>query len=225
MISKHPYNIENIVRFNKPSRKVYRCEGIAEVEIKEVSHEEAPMVMSFILGNPKVDCTIVRAFGGELYWSRKVHFKDGKKKKFHNAKATEYEFDKHLEFKYCLKNLTDRKMSKSDILSLIRKCAENYIIVDGYVYEKNKEPIYQIDSYGDEYCLGLSVSPFWRNDILPYQEDTFFSALERDKLIKELERRLPSYTIKRNPIKMAYIKVWDKRYVKFRHQGLDETKP
>lgn len=222
---KHHYDFENIVKFDKPSRKVYRCEGHAEVEVKEVSHDEAPMVMSFILGNPKVDGTIVRAFGGNLYWSRKVSFKDGKKKKYHNAKATEYDFDTHLVFKYALKNLTDRKMSKSDILSLIRKCAEDYIIVDGYVFEKDKEPIYNIDSYGDEYCLGLSVSPCWHEDILPYPKETYFSALERDELMKELEKRLPSYTIKRSPIKMAYIKVWDKRYVRFIHQKHDESKP
>lgn len=222
---QHHYNFENIVRFDKLSRKVYKCEGIAEIEIKEVSHDEAPMVMSFILENPKVDCTIVRAFEGNLYWSRKVCVIDGKKKKYHNAKATEYDFDKNLFFKYAFKNMTDHKLSKSDIVSLVRKCAEDCIIVDGYVYEKDKEPIYQIDSYGDDYCLGLSVSKLWRDDILLYPTYTFFSALERDELIKEMERLLPSYIIKRNPIKMAYIKVWDKRYVKFRHQKQDEPKP
>lgn len=61
--------------------------------------------------------------------------------------------------------------------------------------------------------LGLSIG---QSDCMNYP-DFHYSALERDKLLENIKQRLVFYREKFDPSGLCYIKVWDKRYVKFKH--------
>lgn len=61
--------------------------------------------------------------------------------------------------------------------------------------------------------LGLSIG---QSDCVNYP-DFHYSALERDMLLENIKQRLVFYREKFDPSGLCYIKVWDKRYVKFKH--------
>lgn len=209
-------------RCKKLREKLIRCD--MDVKILEVSHEDAPMVMAFIAFGQQV--TIVRAYKGKLYWSYQVRGyrkNDVAKPIWVNAKADSFPWHHFLSASiYKWVPIGDvSTMGKKPVIATqmevkreIRKKANSFIIVDGLVYSLESEPVYTIETFGVCDSLGLSIG---KVDSIHYP-DFHYSALEREACHEDIQLRLVFYRKKVDPMKTCYIKVWDKSWVKFKHE-------
>jgi len=207
-------------RCRKPREKVITSHITLTVE--EPSTLEAPVVMAFTSYGRQV--TIVRAYKGKLFWSyqlRGYSKRDKENRVWINQKIEGFSWTFHLEgspYKWVKDEDGSTfqhsvRATKQEVIEMMRDKASRFIIVDGYVYSQESEPIYTICSFGVCDSLGLSIG---QSDCVNYP-DFHYSALERDKLLENIKERLVFYREKFDPSGLCYIKVWDKQYVKFKH--------
>lgn len=207
-------------RCRKPREKVVK--GHVTLTVEEPSASKAPVVMAFTSYGRQV--TIVRAYKGKLFWSYQLQgYREWDRENlvWLNQKIEGFSWSYHLEacpYKW-VKESEDSTLqhsviaSKQEVLETMREKASHFIIVDGYVYRQESEPIYTIDSFGICDSLGLSIG---QSDYVNYPE-FHYSALERDKLHEDIKLRLAFYRVKYDFFSLCYIKVWDESYVKFKH--------
>lgn len=177
------------------------------VEIKELSDAEAPL--AFVLhrnGKPDQD---VRVLDGQYYWN--VQFIDTKGDKtvpfgLYNV-TTQNVIWNDFFLKFSLMQATDRKLpAQKKVLDK----ANSIIIVEGKVYSRESEPVYEVQDLEGK-RLFLHIVPKLQN-----RHGKRFSALNRDSLHEFIYSELSSHECKDNPFEDCKIDVLDKNYVHFK---------
>lgn len=208
-------------RCRKPRERIVQCS--MWLNIKELTYDQAPMVMAFISFGQKI--TVVRAYKGKLYWSYQELGFVNDTRMWVNSKAEGFNWSIYIKgrkYKWLPVEGSDGSkkypvlLTKQEVMKGIREEASHFFIVDGLVYHLETEPVYSIDSFGLCDSLGLSIG---RVECIRFP-GYHFSALEREACHEEIKKRLAFYRKKWDPIKTCYIKVWDKRYVSFKHEEI-----
>lgn len=179
--------------------------------IKECKKEEAPLVMS--VKTPFSDDTEIRIFRGKLYRNVQWWNVEEGKDKNETCQSIDWQF-----YLWGQETYNDCKWSnrRGDAHSkkAIKNRASKLLVVDGMVFERTTEPVYNITCFGLNDSVGMFVE---YRDRFSTQKGCY-SALEREECHEELKDRLAHCRNIYDNYPYHVIEVFDEQWVKFRHK-------
>lgn len=198
-------------RCKKP--RVREVDSSLFVNIRECHKEDAPLVMLV----KSYDCEEreIRVFKGKLY--KNVQWRDinriGDEPLEKNETVETMNFQSwiwvHPYYNGCRWN---GDIGDETTKAKIKKSAKKLLVIDGMVFEKTTEPIYNITTFGCNDSAGMFVTYADKDS----KQGCNFSALEREECHNELKRIL-SYSREMYDNSDSYdIKVFAPEYVKFK---------
>lgn len=192
-------------------RKTKMVEGSVSVNIKECTREEAPIAMVV----KSFDCQEreIRAYKGNLYGNVQDRLKerpvDGDMEI--NVTADSFEWQTYLGGGLTWDLLFE---PTEDLFKQhIKKAAAKYLLIDGMVFERTTEPVYNITIFGVMYSAGMFID---HKDKHTSRNPLNFSALEREKCKETLRKLLAKCEQKRDNSEFYDIQVLKPEYVKYK---------
>ena len=188
--------------------------GSISVNIRECHKADTTLVM--MVKDYDCDEREIRAYKGKLYRNvqERNPERDGIQPLHENVPLNKMKWQSHLwgnvYYNACKWN---REKGDKGTKLYIKKNASNYLVIDGMVFERTTEPIYNITVFGLNNSAGMFIT---YKDKFSSQSSCNFSALERDKCHEALKKILSYSVVKHDNSEFHDIKVYASEYVKFK---------
>ena len=187
-------------------------EGSISVNIRECRKADTTLV--FVVKNFDCDERDIRVYKGKLYGNvqERNTERNGPLPLHENVTLDKMKWQSHL-WGNVYYNACKWNGEKGDdwTRQQIKKNASSYLVIDGMVFERTTEPIYNITVFGLNQSAGMFIT---YKDKFSSQSRCNFSALEREKCHEALKKIL-SYSVKKHDNSEFYdIKVFASEYVK-----------
>lgn len=200
-------------RCRKP--RVREVDSSTCVNVRECHKEDAPLVM--MVKSYECEEREIRAFKGKLYkniqW-RDMNRTDGEPLEKNETLET-MNFQNRI---YGNSHYNAARWSgvigDASFKADIRKRAKELLVIDGMVFERTTEPVYNITSFGCNDSAGMFIE---YKDKYSTQKRCY-SALEREECHEELKRILSFCRSKYDNSDSYHIKVVAPEYVKFKRK-------
>lgn len=181
------------------------------VNIKECKKEDAPLVM--VVKKPHWETCEIRVFEGKLYRNVQKPSKDIVL--IVNQKAESINWQNHIWSKRrstsrCFNKETDSEIVKNKVTER----ASELLIIDGMVFEKTIEPVYEIYFSINKKGVGLNIN--YISDLVEDPDNLYFSALERKECLDTYKHILASNPYAEDFSDLYNIVVWNPEYVKYK---------
>jgi hypothetical protein len=153
-------------------------EGSLELEINEINGNEAPIAIITNENRYETGKETYRLFDDSLYiklLQRDINSKGN------NENCTIENFVEMFNNRFKMHS----GMSQEEIIYNLKEYADNYIIIDGVVWQKTGEPRYVVMTFGTGHNYGgtsLMISNYYNCNI---PNSAYFNALDREKAIQE----------------------------------------
>lgn len=185
------------------------------VNIKECRKEDAPLVM-IVKCYEREDCEI-RVYKGKLYrnvqWRNMNRVDDVPLEQNETINTINWQFVIWGNAYYNDCRWNGEKGDKTS-KAKIRKRASKYLVIDGMVFERTTEPVYNITCFGCHDSAGMFIE--YRDKFS--SQKSCYSALEREECHGELKRILSFCHNKYDNSAFYEIKVISLEYVKFKRK-------
>lgn len=181
------------------------------VNIKECKKEDAPLVM--VVKKPHWETCEIRVFEGKLYRNVQKPSKDIVL--IVNQKAESINWQNHIWSKRRATSMRFNTETDSEIVkNKVTERASELLIIDGMVFEKTIEPVYEI--YFPINKKGGRLNINYISDLIEDPDDLYFSALERKECLDTYKHILASNPYAEDFSDMYNIIVLAPEYVKYK---------
>lgn len=181
------------------------------VNIKECKKEDAPLVM--VVKKPHWETCEIRVFEGKLYRNVQKPSKDIVS--IVNQKAESINWQNRIWSKRRATSMRFNTETDSEIVkNKVTERASELLIIDGMVFEKTIEPVYEIYFSINKEGVGLNIN--YISDLVEDPDNLYFSALERKECLDTYKHILASNPYAEDFSDLYNIVVWNPEYVKYK---------
>ena len=181
------------------------------VNIEECSKEDTTLVM--VVKKPHWEIREIRFFEGQLYRNVQKPSKDIVS--IVNQKAESINWQNHIWSKRRATSRCFNKETDSEIVkNKVTERGSELLIIDGMVFEKTTEPVYEVYFSPNKKGVGLNIN--YMSDFIEVSDDLYFSALERKECLDTYKHILASNPYAEDYSDLFNIDVLAPEYVKYK---------
>lgn len=180
------------------------------VNIEECKKEDVPLVM--VVKKIHWEAREIRVFKGQLY--RNVQKSSRESVTVVNQKAESIDWQNRIWSKRRATSMRLNKETDSEIVkNKVIERASDLLIIDGMVFEKTIEPVYEIYFSTNKKQAGLNIN--YISDFIEEPDDLYFSAMERKECLDTYKNILASNPYAEDYSDLYNIVVLAPEYVKY----------